>query len=183
MNQSTKIRWVSLALQYLCYVFLGFIALLIGFTLFDVLFRPENLTVYLDDGVVFYMQKFAAAPAVRAWPATLITWVPTLATFYAFWRLSRLFGQFKVGVYFTEVNAQHLFIFALLCFFAQLLAFPVYGIADLILTIGTDTPATGMPLRLDGDEISNFVIYGSFLVIAWILREAIRLADENAEFV
>jgi hypothetical protein len=183
MDNSVKIHKVSLTLQYICYLFLALAGFLIVMTIYNVNFNPEVLNEYISDEAMRFIGYIEQAPAIRAIPASILLFFPLPLVMYAYWRLSLLLGLFKRGTYFTEANAQHLFMFALLWFLFQILPMPMIFIADLLLTVGTGIQDRGISVMINGDEIPHFLASGSFLVIAWILREAVKIARENAEFV
>lgn len=182
MDNSIKIRWISRGLEFVCYGYLTYLGLLLIATTYDNIYRPENLSGYIASEALFYGERIRAAVWWRAVPATMVNFLPFSAAVYAYWRLSRLFVNFRKGNYFTENNAQHLFIFALLNFFGMSLAFFVFYVGDFIVTLGTDLDPQAF-ITIDGDEFPNFLAMGSFVVIAWILKEAVKVARENAEFV
>ena len=183
MSNSNKIQRVSIVLQYLCYAFIALATFFVLGSLFNLLVSPEVLQEYIADAAIPTLIRISEASASRAIPATLIFFTPVALIMYAYWRLSQLFGVYKQGIYFSDANADHLFAFALISFIGQLLGFPIIGIADYVVTIGVADIPYGMPFFIDGDEIPNLILSGAFLTISWIMREGIRIANENAEFV
>ena len=183
MSISNKIQRVSMVLQYLCYAFILLAAFVVLGSWFNLLFSPEVIQEYISDDAVPTLIRISEASPTRAIPATLIFFTPVALAMYAYWRLSQLFGVYKQGIYFSDANANHLFAFALIEFVGQLIGFPLLGIADFVVTIGTTDVPYGMPFSINGDEIPNLITSGAFLTISWIMREGIRIANENAEFV
>ncbi|MEQ8954762.1 MAG: hypothetical protein RL120_11565 [Gammaproteobacteria bacterium] len=183
MENSVKIRKVSTALQCGCYLFLGVAALVVLMMLYHVLFRPDLLRLYVSDQFIDMFTIATQVGFVRAIVVLSLLFFPAPLLMYALWRLSQLFGLFRNNQIFTEDTAQHLYVFAWAWILFHLLPLPMVLIADAILTVGTGFDATGVSVFINGDEIPSFVASISFLVIAWVLRESVRIANENAEFV
>jgi hypothetical protein len=152
------------------------------FAVYDSFYRPDNLEQYLSEYSLVLRDHIAAAPLGQAVVASIIGYLPFLAILYAYWRLSRLFVAFRNSEYFNEANARHLFVFAFLNFFGWSLSPLVYLLSDVIATYGTGI-GVGLWLHIDGQEIPTIIFTGSFVLIAWILKEARKIAQENAEFV
>lgn len=183
MDISWKIKKVSAFLQYACYLVIAIWLLVIPITVFNIWFRPDALSDYLSDQLLPTLYRMREADLLRSIPAVVIYFAPSALGLYGVWRFSRLFGLYRMGIYFSDTNSNHLFVGALAGLLVHLLQTVFMGIADYVLTIGSPLTAYGMPININGDEISNFITASAFLVIAWVMREAVKIANENAEFV
>ena len=183
MDNASKIRYVSSVLIYACYavmlVWIGFVYA----TFFNVFTGRDALHDYLRDSLIPTLLRMGEVSLLVSIPAAIIYFLPTMVGVYALWRLTRLFKLYQEGRYFCSEGANHLFMFVCLFCLVHLLQTPLLGIADYVLTIGNDLSPYGMPLHINGNEISQLIYFTTFLIVSWILREAIQIAEENAEFV
>lgn len=183
MDNARKIRLVSQLVQYGCYLFLLLAVVVVAAMLYQVLFRPDLLQLYMTRD---FQEMFAAVRAVQFWrgiPATLLLFAPAPLLMFATWRLSQLMQLFKDQHFFTEEAARLLFLFALGWLLFHLLPLPLVFIASALLSLGTDFDVLGISLFINGDELPMLVASLSFMVIAWVLRESVIIARENEAFV
>lgn len=183
MDNTAKIRIVSSTLIYGCYAMMLACAGFIYGTLFNVYTGRDALGDYLNDIHIPTLLRMGEADLILSIPSAVIYFLPTALVIYALWRLSNLFKLFREGQYFSSEGANHLYIFALLFCLIHVLGTPLAGVADYVLTLGTDLQPYGMPLRINGDEVLLLMFYATFLMVSWILREAIKIAEENKGFV
>ncbi|NKB32596.1 MAG: DUF2975 domain-containing protein [Pseudomonadales bacterium] len=183
MDNTNKIRNVSTALYYSCLVLIAIWIVWVGALLVNVWYRPDALGDYINALWIPTLLSMGEADLIRAIPAAILITIPDLLYVYALWRLSKVFQSFRKGIYFTEETANHLFIFSVILFFYHLFSKLVFALADVFLA--HDLPASHYlwPLHLYGDGPTKFVFFIAIMTISWVLREAIKIAKENAEFV
>ncbi len=181
MDNTIKIRNISQLMQYSC---LALAFLIIGFQLyFFVIIRinPDLIMPVIVD-------KRNAIAIAEAGPETyalagLLYMLPSLLRSYGIWHLSRMFKLFKEGTYFSDQSISHLLWFSLIGFVTQLLASQLQSLAGAIARIGSESNFLNISITIDQQGIVQLLAWGTFLAIAWILREGIRIVNENAEFV
>jgi len=113
----------------------------------------------------------------------LVTAVPVGVMVYGLWQARALFQMFAAGRIFTEAAARRLQIFA-----ATVLAQAALGplsSAGLLLAFSYSNPPGQRLLgfALSINDCIALIVGGLLLAIAWVMREAARIADENAAFV
>lgn len=112
--------------------------------------------------------------------ALMIVSAPTM---WGLWELRRLFEGYSVGEIFTVGAARRL----RHCGFAVLLSAAKTGVGAVLLSLALsiDLPKGNrvLMISLSSDDIAWLLIGGILLVIARVMEEAARLAEENAAFV
>jgi hypothetical protein len=181
MNNSSKIIKVSSALQYTSYVVVGLIFVLaLAFSVFLWLIPEEVIPLMAANQSV---TRISEASLIAAIPAWLIYLTPSMLICYGVWRLSCMFREFKLGNYFSEAGVNHLLVFTLCGFVGQFLA-PLFGaLAGLVASASTADANFDVYLSIDGLEVVQMMTWATFMTVAWILREGIRLSRENQEFI
>lgn len=183
MQNSTKIQKISKALHYACLLGMGFWVIFLVWTLINIAYIPDALPDYMADFFLPLLNRMHEASLIRAVPAALVFSIPNLMVIYIYWRMALLFKLSSRGIFFSEELANHLLVIASLRLVTSLISFPLLAVSDYILTIGNSLDPAGMPFQVNGDELSNLVVTGTFIVVAWIMREGIRLKNENEAFV
>lgn len=127
-------------------------------------------------------QGISLTPMARL-AAAAVTAVPIGVMIYGLWQVRALFSEFAAGRIFTESSARRLQLFA-----ASVMAQAVLGplsSAGLLLAFTFDNPP-GQRLLGIAFSINDYValiVGGVLFAIAWAMREAARIAEENASFV
>jgi hypothetical protein len=128
----------------------------------------------------FQTGELSAPAAAAAIAALLVVSGPTL---WGLWELKRLFEGYATGAIFTVCAARQL----RRCGFAVLLsaAKTVVGSVLLSLALSIDLPKDHRALMISfsSDDLALLLIGGILLVIARVMEEAARLAEENAAFI
>jgi hypothetical protein len=116
-----------------------------------------------------------ASMAISALPLACLIW--------GLLRVRRCFEGFADGRFFTLENIHGLRDFAIAVFASTLLK-PVAG-AALSILLSWQTYATGKTLVVNfgSDALLALLFAGLIAVIAWVMAEAMAIADENAQFV
>jgi len=178
-----RIRRLSLPLEYACYAVI--LIWLVGAIYFSVMVwvAPEQISHLFGDlgPLVVRISQASLLKAVPAWLMFMVA--PAALYIYGYWHLSQVFRSYKKEVFFSNSNARHLFHFALAGFLGFIATTPLLGFADATLTLGTSQRAQGMPLVINGDEVFDLIAWGAFLTVSWVMREATRIAQENAEIL
>ena len=183
MKKSVKIQRLSTVLEYGCYAVILVSIGLCAYVSWGLYASPEETLALYPSIYRSLIERFMTLQGIKYFIMLVLTTGPVVLRIYSYWRLGRMFAQFRRHNYFTLESANHLFVFAMINFWVFLFATPLYGIADFIATIGTAEKPYGMPLIINGDELSSLVVFGSFMVISWIIREGVRLREENEEFL
>jgi hypothetical protein len=184
MNTSVNpIRRVSNCLQYGCYLVMLIMAGAAIFFGWKFQTAPADVLPLFPETYQTTMQRFARVNGISAVIIQLLTTTPMLLVIYSYWRLSQMFSLFRSNAWFTDASASHLFVFASIHVLVQLLATPLIGIADVIAAVSLGEAIYGMPLIINGDELTDLIAFGTLMTVSWIIREGTRLAEENAEFI
>ena len=113
----------------------------------------------------------------------LVTMVPTGVVIYGLLCLRRLFRLYEAGEIFSADAARCLKRFAVAVTLQALLR-PLAGAAISVIVTFHHPPGERMlTLSLGGGEYAALLLGGLLLVIAWIMGESARIADENRQFV
>ena len=113
----------------------------------------------------------------------LISMVPAGVTLYGLIQLRCLFKHYQQGQIFTAYALTRLRKFAWSLMLCALLR-PLTGAAlSVLLSINNPPGQRVLALNISSDDIALLFISGVFIVVAWIMAEGIRLADDNAQIV
>jgi len=146
-----------------------------------VLLLPEQLPYHS------WIAMAGLPPRPLPGPVSLAVWaaltVAALPALWGLWSLKRLFQGYAAGAIFTVAAARQLRQCAL--------ALMVLGLETpfcsmlLSLALSFDLPpgSRSLVLSLSSNDLTLLIIGGLLLVIARIMGEAARLAEENAGFV
>jgi hypothetical protein len=129
-------------------------------------------------------QAGAALPVTPAGQllAGLITAVPLAVLLYGLWAVRRLFQEFARGRIFTVHAARCLQTFAVTVL-AQALLSPLAGAGVSLALTFAQPGRRSVMLGLSTNDYLALIIGGVLLAVATVMREAARLAEENAGFV
>jgi hypothetical protein len=112
-----------------------------------------------------------------------IAMVPLGALIYGLASARRCFMAFAAGIIFSSEPVNRLKAFALAIAWSALLK-PVAGAAlSIIISVYIGSGARTLALTVGSDTLVSLIFAGTVAVIAWILAEAIDIADENKQFV
>jgi hypothetical protein len=109
--------------------------------------------------------------------------LPVGVLLFGLWEIRALFHMFANGQVFTETAARHLQRFAA-AILAQSLLGPLSSTGLLLAFTFNNPPGRRLlGFALSIDDYIALIVGGLLLAIAWVMREAARLAEENARFV
>jgi hypothetical protein len=109
--------------------------------------------------------------------------VPIGFTMWAMWSLHRLFSNYARGCVFTSEPLRHLNNVANALFLGVLADFVMQAPISLLLTWYLGPHHRSISLSFGSNDAAWLFIAGTMLVIARVMAEARRVADENAAFV
>lgn len=125
----------------------------------------------------------AAVPLAARLEALALELVPTGLAAWALWSLAQVFACYARGKVFSAEPLRHVNHLAIALF------------ASVVIDIGLQVPITALlswhlgphhryaSLSFGSDDVSRLFVAGAVLVIARVMDEARRMADENAGFV
>ena len=109
--------------------------------------------------------------------------IPTGVLIYGMARLRRLFHLYQTGDIFSADAARCLKQFAITVMLQAVLG-PIASAAHSVIVTFHNPPGERMlSLSLGSGEFAALLLGGLLLVIAWIMGESSRVADENRQFV
>lgn len=116
-----------------------------------------------------------AAGAIVAVPVAVMVW--------GLWHVRALFREFAAGRVFTERTARHLQMFGA-SVLAQAPLGPLIAVAlTITLTFGQPTGQRMAAVAFSTNDYFALIVGGVLFAVASAMREAARIADENAGFV
>ncbi len=115
--------------------------------------------------------------------ALLCDAVPLGCTVWAMWSLKQLFANYAAGLVFASEPLRHLNNVANALFLGVLADFLMEAPISFILTWHLGPHHRSVSLSFGSNDAAWLFIAGTVLVIARVMAEARRMADENAEFV
>lgn len=101
----------------------------------------------------------------------------------AFYRLDRLLAAFARGEYFDTKTVGHLRAFSGFLLLAKLLALAAMHGRSAMVSHMTNATVHTTSLNLSNDDLAVLLMCGLFFVLAKMMEEGRRLAEENREFV
>ena len=109
--------------------------------------------------------------------------VPLGFVLWALWSLGRVFANYARGEVFTAEPLRHLNNVALALFWGVLADFVMQAPISFLLNYYHGPGHREVSLAFGSDDVGRLFIAGAVLVIARVMAEARRVADENAGFV
>ena len=181
MDNTRKIRNISKVMQYSC---VASAVLLVGFQLYFltmIRINPDLILPVMTDNRT--SMAISEAGSVQFLFAGLIFILPSLLISYAVWHLSRMFNLFRKGSYFSDEGASHLLVFSFVGLVTQLIASQLASLAGTVARVGTESNSLDINITISQQGLVQLLAWGTFFAVAWIMREGIRMAKENAEFI
>lgn len=115
--------------------------------------------------------------------ATLILAVPVIVMIWGLWHVRLLFREFAQGHVFTDSAARHLQQFGISVLAQGPLGPLVATAIGLALSFGNPPGQRMLVLTFSVNDYLAVIVGGVLVAVAAAMREAARLADENASFV
>lgn len=173
-----RLRRVSLAVRLLCYAAAG----LMAFGMVWLWSDPDSLALHARGAIG--LNAAAIAPSARGyWAALLLGTVPAGLFIAAMLGLAALFARFGKGRVLEEANAVRLGRIGWL-FVALGLATPVArALQSVALTFDSPAGQKQLAITLDPGIFGALAAGAALVAFGLVLKEAVRLADENQSFV
>jgi hypothetical protein len=125
----------------------------------------------------------ASVPLDARLEALGLALVPVGFAVWALWSLARLFACYARGSVFGAEPLRHLSNVAVALFWSVLADFLAQAPITALLSWHLGPHHRTISLSIGSDDVSRLFIAGAVLVIARVMAEARRVADENAGFV
>lgn len=113
----------------------------------------------------------------------IISMVPVALLMWGLFHLMALFELFRKAVFFSEANARLLHKFAMMLFFSTLASPIARALVSVAVTINNPPGQRAVVVNIESGDLNSLFVATVFLAVAWVMREAHALAQENAEFV
>lgn len=143
---------------------------------------PEWIDAIARQDLGLMREGFVITPTVQ-WLGALVSLLPLSLGVYGMVQVWLLFGEYAQGRIFTNVASMRLRRMAwaiIAAAGAQIVARTVHV---LLLTMNNPPGKKVLTISISSNDYS-FIIFGVLLLgIAWVMVEATRLAQENAEFI
>ena len=176
MSDLGRIRTVSGVMRGICTI--GMVAIPVTLAAFWALASPEAIGDIQGLG-----NDVTALPPAFRLLAFLVSMIPGAIGIYGLAALRRLFGAYRHGAIFAAGNALCLRTFAF-SVVGSVLAKIVTGPALSVIVSWHNPPGTReLAITLRSDDLAALFVGCLFLVVAWIMAEAQRLAEDNAQIV
>lgn len=177
MQNYQRIQRISRFMQHFCTFLIWFLPLLIisiWFVFDDLLFALVKETVAIKSDHFSFTARLLAC---------LVNLVPVGLLVYGLSRLRDLFRLYQASQIFGQENTQALLSFARLLF-AYAIAKPIASaVISVIVTFNNPPGERQLVLTLSSNDLGVFFISAVFLIIAWVMAEAHKLAQDNAQIV
>ena len=173
-----RIRRLARCVRAMCLLGMG-VSLLMPFALW---LQPEWLSQVVRQDWGLGQQPIQLDARARAF-GLLACALPSLLMSYLLWQLYTLFGRYERGEVWTLQCALRLRR-AALAMTALAPAMPLAKtLSILALTMGNPPGQRFLTLSFSWQDYLCLLLGLVFLAIATVMREAVRMAEENAEFV
>ncbi|SIQ23257.1 MAG: DUF2975 domain-containing protein [Bosea sp. (in: a-proteobacteria)] len=142
----------------------------------DALLHHARSTIGLRDALI--------APSPRGyWAAFGLAWIPALLFVLAMLRLGRLFRAFGQGRVLVDDNATSLLRVGWLLVACGAVTPVVRALQSIAITIDNPPGHGYLAITLDPGVFAAMAAGAALIAFGHVLREAIRLSDENQSFV
>ena len=177
MTNTQKIQRVSALMSALCVLIVILLPLLLLWIWVD--FERTN-------GTLEYIGN-ALRPETIALPyrilGFIIRMVPVSLLMWGLFHLMALFELFRKAVFFSEANARLLHKSSMMLFFSTLASPIARALVSVAVTINNPSGQRAVVVNIESGDLNSLFVATVFLAVAWVMREAHALAQENAEFV
>ncbi len=172
VKASRIMAWLSLlgAIAYVAAEFLVFLAPNIG--------RALDIEIHHTGADITMAIPFAYRLA-----ALVVDLIPTALVVWALIELYRLFQHYAKGEVFSRAALGHLNRVAALMFWQVLVSFIAQAPISYLLSLYRPAGHREISLGLGSNDFAFLFMAGVVLVIARVMAEARRMADENESFV
>lgn len=113
----------------------------------------------------------------------LCSLIPVAVAIYGLLRLQALFALFRQTIFFTDANVRHIRAFSLTLFANALLTTITVALLSIVLTMNNPPGQRALSISISSHQIIMAFIAVIFAIIASIMIEGRKLAEDNAEIV
>lgn len=177
MTNTQKIQRISTLVTTLCSLSLILLPLLQIWIWMDLL-GPHETLKYI--GNALHPETIALPYRILGF---LISMVPIALLMWGILHLRALFNLFRKAVFFSETNSRLLHKFAMMLFFNTLASPIARSLVSVAVTINNPPGQRAVVFNISSSDLNSLFVAVVFLAVAWVMREAHGLAEENAEFV
>lgn len=181
MTDLQRLSALSRVLGWICLALIVFlpVSVLVAWLNYDVFGAglAERLGIGQEHGVPDALMPVQIAMGIG------VMMVPVGLMMFALWNLRRLFMGFGAGQIFTLENTRSLRIFAWSAMAVIVVQFFTDGLLSVVLTLNNPPGQRVLALSLSSEQIVALFIGAVFVVIARVLEEGRKLADENASIL
>ena len=177
MTNTQKIQRMSTLITTLCSLSLISLPLLQIWIWVDLL-GPHGTFKYINNAL--HPETIALPYRILGF---LISMVPVALLMWGILHLRALFKLFRKAVFFSEANVRLLHKFAMMLFFNTLASPIARSLVSVAVTINNPPGQRAVVFNIEGGDLNSLFVAVVFLAVAWVMREAHALAQENAEFV
>ena len=176
MSELGRIRTVSAVMRSFCTI--GIVAIPVTLAAFWTFMSPEAI-----QDVRGHDYDVAALPPLYRLAAFLVSMIPGAIGVYGLIALRRLFGAFRSGAIFAAGNALDLRTFALSVVGSVLAKIVTVPALSVIVSWHNPPGTRVLEVSFRSEDLQALFIGCLFLVVAWIMAEAQRLAEDHAQIV
>ena len=115
--------------------------------------------------------------------AAAIGALPTLAALYVLWQMRRLFRCYRVGQTLSGDAARAILRIGVGILAVLILGVLAHSLQGLALTLGNPPGQRSLSVAVSSADLALALTGGLILVIGWVMREAVDVAEENRGFV
>lgn len=178
MNNLSRVRRVSKIMKFCCTLAIPLVPIVLG-----VMWATFDMWAGTHPEFVHLRPLADPMPASSLLIGFAIAMFPGGLVMFAAWRLRSLFASYAEGSVFTAATARCLRDFALSIILIAA-AKPVTGaLLSVVLTVPNPPGQRMLSISLGSDDLTTVFIGCVFLVIAWIMEEGRKIADEQAQIV
>lgn len=129
------------------------------------------------------MDEVRLLPSVQRWLGAALASANLALLIYGGFRLQRMLQEIEAGALFAVSTIGHLRAFAGAILLSVLAAIVQLPLRELLFRVIWGNGAYSLKLSVNSQELQLILICGVFYLIAAIMQEGQRLADDNAGFV
>lgn len=112
-----------------------------------------------------------------------LSMIPALVLIYGLVQLRRLFGLYGQGLIFSSRHAIYLRRFALAAILSVAAQIVTSSLISILLTFNNPPGSRYLTVSLTSDQLGTVFLGSVLLVIAWIMVEGSKIAEDNAQIV
>lgn len=183
-NRSSRIVSYSRTLRAICIIGFAAIPIALGSIWFlgsEAFLLSREPTQYLvPHGVGF--EAGLLDPSLRLL-GFVISMIPGALAMWALWHLAKLFGCFARLQFFTADTVRSFRVFAMAVLLTGLARPLAGGLMSFVTTVGNSPGNRYLSLTAGDSEMTAIFLGFVLLVVAWVMEQGQRIAEENEQIV